>query len=287
VTLVDVGRRIRGSRLLRNQGWLWKVARAPYHVLLRGLSRRRGITRRIAGEGFRWRYPYSEFDRDFEQPVQEAFSNLLRPGMTVLDIGASFGLYSLVAGRRVGERGRVFAFEPLPSALVVLRDHVALNRLTQRVEVVPMVVTDTPGEVELWEPARDRQASISKQAAVPHGGAAGAPLRRHVVSATTIDEFSTARGIEPDVIKIDVEGAEANVLRGARRFLERGKGHIILEAHPSALAHFGETTDGLLADLTDSGWTATEVYARGDPNDPAATLHYVCEPTLPPSTERR
>jgi hypothetical protein len=96
-----------------------------------------------------------------------------------------------------------------------------------------------------------------------------------------------SRSIEPDVIKIDVEGAEANVLRGARRFLERGKGHIILEAHPSALAHFGETTDGLLADLTDSGWTATEVYARGDPNDPAATLHYLCEPSVPPSTERR
>jgi FkbM family methyltransferase len=266
---------------------LWSIARIPYRGVLKALSRVNGISRDIGGEKFRLRYPFSEIDRDFELPVQEAFSNLLRPGMTVLDIGANFGQYSLVAGRRVGERGRVFAFEPLPSALEVLRDHVALNRLTQRVEVVPMVMTDSTGEIELWEPARDRQASISKPAAITREGDGGAPLRRHVVSGTTIDEFSGARGIEPDLIKIDVEGAEANVLRGARRFLERGKGHIIFEAHPSALAHFGETTDGLLAVLSDAGWTATEVYARGDPNDPEATLHYLCEPSPRSSKERR
>jgi FkbM family methyltransferase len=278
---------MRRSRLLRDQWWLWAVARVPYRVVLRGLSRKRGITRRIDGEAFRWRYPFSEFDRDFEQPVQEAFWKLLRPGMTVLDIGASFGLYSVVAGRRVGERGRVFAFEPLPRAAAALVDHIALNGLTARVEVVPMVVTDTPGEVDLWEPARDRLASISKEAAITRETAANAPPRRHAVSATSIDEFSRARGIEPDLIKIDVEGAEASVLRGGKGFLERGSGQLILEVHPWALAHFGETTDGLLTDLREAGWTATKVYARGDPNDPSATIHYICEPSTRSSPDQR
>jgi FkbM family methyltransferase len=269
--------------MLRRQKWLWTLAGVPYRAVLRTLSGWRGIGRRVDGETFRWRYPFSEFDRDFERPVHATFCSLLRPGMTVLDIGASFGLYSVVAGRRVSDHGRVFAFEPLPTVATVLADHLALNNVADRVEVVPMVVTDTSGQIELWEPARDRLASISKLAATGRTeGTDGGPLRRHVVPATTIDEFCHVRRIEPDLIKIDVEGAEGSVLRGARRFLDRRQGQIILEVHPWALERFGEVSERLLAYLNAAGWSAIELYARGDRDNPAATVHYLCEPVCRP-----
>jgi hypothetical protein len=138
-----------------------------------------------------------------------------------------------------------------------------------------MVVTDKEGQAEFWEPENTRLASLSRRAASREGVG---QAKRLIRPATTIDGFCRARGVQPDVLKIDVEGAEWNVLHGARRFLENRRGSILLEVHPQPLADFGATSERLLAELESFGWGAEELYARGRRDDPAATVHYLVEP---------
>jgi FkbM family methyltransferase len=272
VTFVDVSRRVRHLRGLQEQTWLWAIVRVPYHGLLRGLSRTRGVSRLIDDESYRWRYPFSEFDAEFEEPVFETFRSLLRPGMTVFDIGANFGLYAVVAGKTVGKQGKVYAFEPA-TVRETLADHIRLNGVQDRVEVVPMIVTDEPGEAELWEPEDGRLASLSQAAAERNQSSTA-----HVERATTVDAFCEARSVVPDVVKIDVEGAEANVLRGARRFLERRHGTLIIEVHPWVLSDLGENEGQLFDELRRHGWAARQLFERGDASDRFATVHYLCTP---------
>ena len=276
MTIVDVSRRIRQTAILRDQTWIWKAARPTYRFMLRTLSNLRGIDRVINGRRYRWRYPYSEFNSDFEEPVLRVFEDRVRPGSVVLDIGASFGLYTVVAGRRVGAAGRVFAFEPSRVA-ETLTDHLRLNSLVDRVEVIQSVVTDEVGRIDFWE-GDDTMFSSVVPTAATRGSPAGRAVRRRALPTTTIDVFCISRTIIPDVVKSDVEGAEARVLRGAEEFLRHRSGSIFLEVHPSVLNELGETYESLNKWLESRGWSGTQLYSRGDAADSAATLHLLYEP---------
>jgi len=142
---------------------------------------------------------------------------LVLPGMVCWDIGANVGFYALLFAELVGESGRVFAFEPVPRNIQFLRQHVQVNRY-QNVRIVPRALDDVDGESG-FDPGSD-----------PSMGhlTAGGPLK---VSCARADTLLVAGEIEvPDVIKIDVEGAEACVLRGAKHALEH-RPVILLATH--------------------------------------------------------
>jgi FkbM family methyltransferase len=273
---VDASRRIRRAPLLEEQRWLWNALRPPYRRLLAALSNARGVDRAVNGQVFRWRYPYSEFDRSFEQPILRVFQERVAPGSTVLDVGASFGLYSVVGGRCVGEQGRVFSFEPSRMASV-LADHLRLNGVAGRVEILRVVVSDEVGVVDFWEGDDTSLASIAR-APAERGVEVGHEITRHICPATTLDAFCHSRKIAPDVVKIDVEGAELKALRGAETLLRGRRGSILLEVHPWAMGEFGDTQDAMWSWLDSFGWTATHLYSRGSSTNPDATLHFLCEP---------
>jgi FkbM family methyltransferase len=274
VSFVDVSRRVRHLHGLQRQRWLWAIVRFPYRALLRGLSRARGISRPIDGDTYRWRYPFSEFDAEFEAPVLRAFREVTTPGAVVFDIGANFGLFTIYGARLVGSRGRVFAFEPSRAA-DALADHARLNGVEDRVEILRMMVGASIGEAAFWEAPDTTFSSISEAAAARGAGGNGGPQRR-LRPMTTIDAFCEEHQVVPDVIKIDIEGAEGNALRGAAGFLARRRGHLVLELHPSVLRELGEDVGDLLAELDRQGWRPKRVFARGDEADPASTVHYVC-----------
>ena len=276
VPLVDASRRIRRAPLLERQQWLWSVLRPPYRRVLAVLSQARGVDRVVNDQVFRWRYPHSEFDGSFEEPILRVFQERITPGSTVLDVGANFGLYSVVGGRCVGEHGRVFSFEPSRMASV-LADHLRLNGVAGRVDILRLVVSDEVGEVEFWEGDDTGLASIAR-AAAERGVDEGHDITRRICPATTLDAFCSSRKIAPDVIKIDVEGAELKVLRGAETFLRERQGSILLEVHPWALGEFGDTQETMWSWLDSLGWTATHLYSRGSSTNPDATLHFLCEP---------
>jgi FkbM family methyltransferase len=188
-----------------------------------------------------------------------AFRDAVRPGMTALDVGANVGAYSLLLGRWVGASGAVFAFEPAPDAYDGLQRHIHLNALDAIVTPVraavgaapataPFVVGATAGESRLATPTDDDARTVA-------------------VPVTTLDEFCAREHLTPDFIKIDVEGAELDVLRGARDTIRRTRGRLSLfvEMHPSIWRSSGLRADDVRAELDFQQLDVVPLTAAADP----------------------
>jgi FkbM family methyltransferase len=160
-----------------------------------------------------------------ERPLQGALTAELRPGATFFDIGANVGYVTLIAARLVGPSGRVVAFEPVPENVAAIRENLALNGIDW-VEVHETAVARQRGRAALIisdVSAFSRLASVN----VPTG--ARETIEVQVIS---IDEFMASPGAPaPDVIKIDVEGAELEVLEGMRETLAAHRPVLLCEVH--------------------------------------------------------
>ena len=161
------------------------------------------------------RHASADYGRETnELPVQMAFQDHVRAGHTVYDVGSNVGFFALLAARLVGEQGAVHAFEAVPACSSALQQNVRRNGFTN-VAVHALAVSDRIGDVELMQGHHPGGATIS------------APDRPRdyraslIVPSVTIDGM-VAGGIEPpDFVKIDVEGAEVEVLRGMAATIER------------------------------------------------------------------
>src|SRR5262245_18954658 len=87
----------------------------------------------------------------YEAETGEAVEQLLQPGMTVVDLGAHIGYFTLMSARLVGPNGRVYAFEPSPSSFLMLRKNISANGYDDRVSAVAEAVADAPGRARLHE----------------------------------------------------------------------------------------------------------------------------------------
>jgi len=164
-----------------------------------------------------------------EPGVQQALVELLEPGMTFYDVGANMGFFSLIAWRRVGSHGRVCAFEPLPESARTLRHNVGLNG-ARNVAVVEAAVAAGPGRARLAVTAESVQAHLAEiDTDTPTLGVVD-------VQVTAIDAELAAGRAAPDVVKIDVEGAELQVLEGMRETIEHHHPALICELHGTAPA---------------------------------------------------
>jgi len=152
-----------------------------------------------------------------EPVVQQQLQRLLRPGSTFWDVGAHIGFFSLIASRIVGPQGHVHAFEPLPENMVRLQQSLALNENTRNVAVHPWAVADVVGEAPLYRNGVSPLASLMAGQGMPT-----------IVHCVTLDIVADEFGL-PDLIKVDVEGAEARVLVGARRLLAQRPLPLIME----------------------------------------------------------
>ena len=157
-----------------------------------------------------------------------AFARLIEPGHLVADIGAHVGTYALVAAARSGSSGRVFAFEPAAESRAVLLRNLELNQFEGRVTVVQAAASDRNGQISFFVAGTDSQnTTIAPQ---PKDQAR---FQSSTVHALRVDDVFADFGRDPDVVKIDVEGAELAVLRGMQRIV-RGKTRIICDLHPYA-----------------------------------------------------
>jgi FkbM family methyltransferase len=121
----------------------------------------------------------------------------LREGDLFLDIGANVGAYTVLAS--AAARARTYAFEPSPAAIHSLRGNIELNRIADRVNIEPYAIGRAPGSVSM---------STGGPSAMHHIGAEGSSSR---IEMRTIDSYH----LNPSIMKIDVEGYEAEVLAGA------------------------------------------------------------------------
>jgi len=150
------------------------------------------------------------------EPTERAFvSRFLRAGMTVLDIGAHHGLYTLLASKRVGPSGRVFAFEPSPRERKALQWNVGLNRC-KNVLIEELALGKEEGEGRLY--VVDGHETGCNSLRPPASAGATSPV---AVRVSSLDAWLRTHDVKTvDFIKLDVEGGELAVLQGARKILE-------------------------------------------------------------------
>jgi FkbM family methyltransferase len=201
----------------------------------------------------------SIFSRQFEVGEQRLMRRLLQPGMCVLDIGAHHGFYSLLASRLVGPQGRVVAFEPSPREREHLRRHLWLNRC-ENVDVEPVALGA----------ARSR-ATLHVMPAFLSGcntlrmEPGGDPAEVLEVEVLPLDEYLERHAISRvDFMKMDVEGAELHVLRGASALLrDAHRPTILAEVEESRCAPWGHTGREVIELLAERGYRWFGVDARG------------------------
>lgn len=179
-----------------------------------------------------------------EVEVQRAIDELLRPGDTFWDVGAHIGFFSLIASRSVLPSGHVHAFEPYGPSRARLLTNLDLNN-AGNVSVHPQAVAAKPGlaqfyaarETPMWTLVREMGEGSSIE-----------------VSCTTLDEQADVLG-GPTLVKVDVEGAEVEVLRGASRLFAS-------ERPPSLIVEFTNDDMRLEAALLCPSWGFTQLTNR-------------------------
>jgi FkbM family methyltransferase len=192
----------------------------------------------------RWNLPL--WEGDYEKAVQQAIVALLGPNKTLYDVGGGIGFFSLIAAR---SGAQAICFEPDEANATFVETHAKLNSLSSQVHLVRKAVFSKTGSISLHPSRQDRgygNAHISGiqvdrsahwvtgenvKEVVPNGG------RTIDVLSITLDEFVRTNPI-PNLVKIDVEGAESDVLKGAEELFTKFKPHLICELHDSANSDF-------------------------------------------------
>lgn len=171
----------------------------------------------------RFLYVYGLWDLLGTRLVQR----FLRPGMTVLDVGANIGYYSLIAALQVGSGGVVHSFEPHDEIRGWLARNVTRNGL-QNIIIRSEAVTNQTGEVRFYRSAEASNQGISSTVEGPalHGDRREAsPV---VVPAMCLDDVVNGLGCSVDLIKLDVEGAERVAFEGGERLLSAADAPLVL-----------------------------------------------------------
>jgi len=160
---------------------------------------------------------------EFERGEQQFLLRFLQAGMVVFDIGAHHGLYTLLAASKVGSSGKVVAFEPSPRERKRLTENVRLNR-HDHVVVEPMALGKSKGKATLHVClGRETGCNSLRPPTVEE------PLESVEVTVSTVDDYCADRKIDScDFVKLDVEGAEQDVLSGATQFTTRAPRPVFL-----------------------------------------------------------
>ena len=203
--------------------------------VLAGYLRHRGFLEEVSRTGY-------------ESFLRELFLDRIRPGTTVVDAGAHIGLFTVAAAPRAGPTGQVYAFEADPYNYEALRVNIERNALTN-VRAVNQAVADVTGEVTFILSSSTVGSSLVAQDSITDAE----PVK---VAATTLDAEIPPDRARELVVKIDVEGAEEQVLRGAAETLQRcARARLILEQHQTGLDEVDSSSRAVVPLLRSLGFT--------------------------------
>lgn len=189
-----------------------------------------------------------------EPHVRAWLMELLEPGQVFFDIGAHHGWVSMWALPLVGMEGQVCSFEPSPANLSILEWHRTRNDFSQWT-VVHKAVSDADGEKEFFLVDTGDSPMNSLTTGVPGTPwMDGRDIRQVSIQTVSLDTFCREAKQKPDFVKIDVEGAELLVLRGAEKLLGEIQPTLILAVHPYWLPT-GQSSGQIFELLTRYGYT--------------------------------
>ncbi len=198
-------------------------------------------------------------------PVQEAMRRTIPQGGVVYDVGANVGFFTVLAARMVGEGGRVLAFEPIAAAADLAREAALRSDLGDRVEVRAVAVGASSGTARMCSVAAGGIWSHMSTVRDPH------PLTIEEVDVplVSLDDVVAGGAPPPDVMKLDVEGAEGDVLRGAQRVMAEHRPVIVCEMHD---------TNAEVADLLEAAGYVLEPLDGAVPVRDAGPSHVLARP---------
>lgn len=166
----------------------------------------------------------------YEPETTQLFRSLIRPGMTVVDLGAHIGHYSLLAAQALGSHGTVYAFEPQPYNFMLLKKNIEANGYEDTIVPIPKAVARSSGTLELFV-GKSNSRGASKYR-TRHVGKSSVK-----VDTVSLDSFFSEIGWPAvHLIKMDVEGAEEEVLKGMKELSRRNpEQKLIMEFAPENL----------------------------------------------------
>lgn len=215
----------------------------------------------------------------YEPLVTAIVRKILKPGMTFVDVGANWGYFTLLAAGLVGQHGRVLALEPDPRLVAVLKDNVTRSRLDQ-VTVLSLAAAEQPGVLNLAGYDEDEE-NFGLSRIVP--SSSDSPKTFQVLAESLDNIFAEQSISEIDLLKMDIEGAEALAIAGLKSSLAEHKvKRLLLELHPAQVAELGghhRMITSQLAAAGYKGWNldhspeAIRRAAYHSVGNPAAWLH--------------
>ncbi len=204
-----------------------------------------GVKRQIGGETIRFPARFSRYyEAEYEPESFRFFRENVKTGDTMLDIGGHIGLFAVVNAKLVGPTGKVFSFEPTPFTRGVLQEVVDLNGVAGTVEVRGEAVSSKRGETVFF----DTGDTISNANSLVKTARSKQEIPITLIS---VDEFVKERGLNVNCLKIDVEGAEMDVLTGARKTFLTMRPVARLGLHPQFIVQNDQSLEDIWRILTE------------------------------------
>lgn len=198
----------------------------------------------------------------FESLEVDLFKSIVKPDMVVFDVGANLGYYSLIAAKRVARHGQVHSFEPCERMFEELEYNISINHFPN---IYPnkLALGDKSGWAKLTKCERGMEVYSSL---LPENGSSHASIDYEKVQISTMDDYVSRMRVDSvDVIKIDVEGAEYSVLKGAKKLLQgQTPPMLFFEVVQAFQAKFNYTSNDILSYLGTFGYKSYLInYASG------------------------
>ncbi len=185
---------------------------------------------------------------NYEDPqIVETFCSWLKPDTIFYDLGGNVGFYALMANRVISS-GKIYSFEPLPWVRSIFEQHIALNKkFIQRdnIHILPFAISDHEKEVSFSNNIDQRDGNTYIKSSENYTNSS----QTSMVKCYSIDELMQQGYDRPDIIKIDVEGAELDVLKGAINTIKQYKPNIVLATHNCHLPGVRDQCIALLQEL--------------------------------------
>jgi FkbM family methyltransferase len=179
-------------------------------------------------------------------------------GSTVIDVGSSEGLYALAMRAAVGSDGTVVAVEPNPASFAALRHRTWGAGIRSR----HLALGEVSGPATLYVPGGSDGAPVRGLGSLVRP--AGTVGEKHVVDATTLDDLVANERVRVGFVKIDVEGWELEVLRGATNVLARDRPRLLVEIEDRHLVRRPHSASEVVEWLLDQGYSAVGISFEGD-----------------------
>lgn len=233
----------------RPRGDAHRLLRSTAYAALDAALLGRGVPRTVNGGRVRFPAQWSRYyPRVYESTMHGFLLRHCAPGTTVIDGGAHIGLFTVAMARAVGPDGWVLAFEPTRGTRSVLTRTVVLNDLGATVSVRPEGLTDVTGR-NTFHVGGTEGSNSNSLVGWSAGNATGTKIE---VPTLALDDLLPTLAAPVSCIKLDVEGAELDALRGAKAMLERFQPALCIGVHPRMLhagGHDPTEVRNLLVDL--------------------------------------